>query len=138
MAGNSNSASSFFSSIGKSFNLLREWRESKETQDSFFHQANSILKENADNIRQSERQNNEERGKDISNAGASEIDVSSFNDALLAKDLKNIREEYNKRAQANAEARNLRKKAGKEREKRRDKAFSYSINLLSDLSKLGF
>ena len=131
-------AASALSGAQRTFNLLKEWRESKQDQDSFYHQANGILKETADNLREKERQNNEERGKSISKAGMSGIDVSSFNDALLAKDLKNIREEYDKQTQADAEARILKAKAVKERKKRRDKIYSYSIGLLSDLSGLGF
>ena len=84
------------------------------------------------------RQNAEDRGKKVSKAGASGIDVSSFNDALLSEDLKNTRDIYDKQKQAQENAQALRKQAGKERRNRRDKAFSYSVGLLSDLSGFGF
>ena len=136
MAGNQSTAA--MSATKNTFNLLKEWRDSKEAQKSYFHQADSLLKGNADEIRQMKRQNAEDRGKDISKAGASGIDISSFNDALLSKDLKAAQNMYDKQKQAQEQALALRKQAKNERRNRRDKAFSYSVGLLSDLSGFGF
>lgn len=126
------------SATKNTFNLLKEWRDSKETQKSYFHQAKAVLQKNADEVLQMKHQNAENRGRNISKAGASGIDVSSFNDAIFSEDLKNARNIYDKQKQALEDARVLRKQAKNERKKRRDKAFSYSIGLLSDLSGFGF
>ena len=126
------------SAAKNTFNLLKEWHESKEAQKAYFHQADSLLQNTFDEIRQMKRQKAEDRGKNISKAGASGIDLSSFNDAFLSQDLKEAQDIYDKQKQAQEEALELRRKAKKERQNRRDKAFSYSIGLLSDLSGFGF
>lgn len=119
------------------FNLLKEWRESKNTEKSHYQQADSIMQDNADELREMKRQNAQERGQNIAKAGASGVALSSFNDALLSEDLKNAREMYDKQKKAREEAWALRKLAKKERRNRREKAFSYSVGLLSDFSGLG-
>ncbi|MBO4521157.1 MAG: hypothetical protein J5787_08140 [Alphaproteobacteria bacterium] len=135
MANNQSNAA--LSASKNSFNLLKEWRDSKEAQKAYFHQANSLLRESDDEIRQMKRQNAEDAGKILSKAGASGIDLSSFNDAFLSEDLKNIRDIYDKQKQAQESAQALRKQAANERKNRRDKAFSYSVGLFSDLMNLG-
>ena len=95
-----NKASAAFSGAKSSFNLMKEWQDSKAAQNSYFHQADSLLSDYDNEIRQMKRQNAEDRGKKISKAGASGIDVSSFNDAILSEDLKNARDVYDKQIQA--------------------------------------
>lgn len=133
-----NKLSTSLSGMKNTFNLLKEWQESEEAEKSYFHQANSILKENDDEIMKMKWKNSEDRGKNVSRAGASGIDVSSFNDVLLAKDLKSRREIYERQTQAKEKAKKDMKRSQKEIEKRQKKAFSYSVGLLSDLSCLGF
>ena len=133
-----NQSAATLSATKNTFNLLKEWRESKEAQNAYFHQADSLLQNAFDEVRQMKRQSAEDRGKRVSKAGASGIDISSYNDALLSEDLKNIRDIYDKQKQAQENAGELRKQAKKEQRNRRDKAFSYSIGLLSDLSGFGF
>lgn len=133
-----NKLSTSLSGVKRTFNLLREWEESEDAEKSFFHQANSILRDNSDEIRQMKRQSAQDNGTNRAKASASGIDVSSFNDALLAEDLKHKRERYEKRKQAEEKAEILRKRARNEMENRQKKAFSYSVGLLSDISGLGF
>lgn len=133
-----NKLSTSLSGVKRTFNLLREWEESEDAEKSFFHQANSILRDNSDEIRQMKRQSAQDNGTNRAKASASGIDVSSFNDALLSEDLKHKREMYEKRKQAEEKAEILRKRARNEMENRQKKAFSYSVGLLSDISGLGF
>lgn len=133
-----NKLSTSLSGVKRTFNLLREWEESEDAEKSFFHQANSILRDNSDEIRQMKRQSAQDNGTNRAKASASGIDVSSFNDALLSEDLKHKRERYEKRKQAEEKAEILRKRARNEMENRQKKAFSYSVGLLSDISGLGF
>ena len=131
-----NKASAAFSGVKSSFNLMKEWQASKAAQDSYFHQANSILSNDEAEIRQMKRQNAEDRGKNVSKAGASGIDISSFNDAILSEDLKKGRDIYDKQLQAQGKAALLRDKAYNERRKRWGKSLSLSADLLSDWSGL--
>ena len=130
-----NSFSAILSNARSSFNILKEWRNLKEDQD---RQSNSILQNNDDDIRQTERKNRETQGEKISSAGTSGIDISSFNDALLSADLKNIREKYEKQQQAEEKIRELKSKSSADRKSKKDKLFSYSVKLLSDLNGWGF
>ena len=125
-------ASAVFSGAKSSFNLIKEWRDSKAARDNYFHQADSLLKDSEDEILRMKRQNEEERGKKISKAGASGINLSSFDDALLSDDLENARDVYDKRLQAQADAAALREKANGERRKKRGKSLSLSAELLPD------
>ena len=65
-----NRSAAALSATKNTFNLLKEWQKSKETQDAYFHQAESLLKDNDDDIGNIKRQSAEERGKNISKAGA--------------------------------------------------------------------
>lgn len=125
-------ASAVFSGAKSSFNLIKEWRDSKAARDNYFHQADSLLKDSEDEILRMKRQNEEERGKKISKAGASGINLSSFDDALLSDDLENARDVYDKRLQAQTDAVALREKANGERRKKRGKSLSFSAELLPD------
>ena len=135
MAGNQSAPA--LSAAKSTFNLLKEWRESKEAQKAYFHQADSLLQDNAEEVRQMKRQNAEDIGKDISKAGASGINLSSFNDALFSENMKNTREIYDKQKKAQEQAQALRKQAKNEERNRRNKAFSYSVGLLSDFNTIG-
>ena len=126
-------ADAAFSGVKSSINLMKEWQTSKAAQDSCFHQSDSLLNDSEADVRQIKRQNAESRGKIVSKAGASGIDVSSFNDLLLSEDLKNVCDIYDKRIQAQAKAAALRNKAYNERRKRRGKSLAFSADLLSDL-----
>lgn len=127
-----NTASSTFSGVKSSFNLMKEWRASKEARKSYFHQANSLLSDENAEIQRMKRNHAEDRGKNVSKAGASGVDLSSFNDALLSEDLKSGRDIYDKQVQAQAKAAALRNKAHNERRKKWEKSLSLSADLLSD------
>lgn len=129
-----NRSAAALSAVKNTFNLLKEWQKSKETQEDCFHQAKSLLKANDDDIDKIKRQSAEERGKNISKAGASGIDLSSFNDALLSEDLKNARNIHDEQKEAQA----LKKQAESVKRNRRNKSLSYSVGLLLDLGKWGF
>ena len=131
-----NLTSAAFSGVKSSFDLIKDWQASKAAQEAYFHQANSLLNENEAEIRKMKRKNAENRGKNVSKAGASGIDVSSFNDALLSEDLKNNRDIYDKQVQAQAKASALRNKAYNERRKKWGKSLSLSADLLADWSGL--
>ena len=128
-----NTTSAAFSGVKSSFNLMKEWQASKAAQESYFHQADSLLNNDAE-VRRMKRQNAEDRGKNISKAGASGIDVSSFNDAIMSEDLKNGRDIYDKQVEAQEKAAALRNKAYGERRKRWGKSLAFSTDLLSDWS----
>lgn len=127
-----NKASKAFSGVKSSINLLNEWRSSKEARDSYFRQADRLLSDNDDDLRQITRRNAEEKGQKISKAGVSGIDLSSFNDAFLSEDLKNADDIRGRRARTEAEAAALRNKAYGERRKKWEKSLSFSAGLLSD------
>lgn len=133
-----NRSAAALSAVKNTFNLLKEWQKSKETQEDCFHQAKSLLKANDDDIDKIKRQSAEERGKNISKAGASGIDLSSFNDAFLSEDLKNARNIHDEQKEAQEKAQALRKQAESVKRNRRNKSLSYSVGLLSDLGKWGF
>ncbi len=130
--------STAFSGAKSSFNLMKEWQASKTAQDSFFHQAARLLNDNDEDVLKIKRQYAEDRGGNISKAGASGIDVSSFNDALLSEDLKNARDIYDKQKQAQTKAAALRNKAYNERQERWRKSLVFSTGLLSDWSSMLF
>ena len=130
------STSRAFSGAKGSFNLMKEWQASKAAQDSYFHQSASLLNDNNADVLKMKRQYAEDRGRNISKAGASGLDVSSFNDALLSEDLKNARDIYDKQMQAQAKAAALRNKAHNERRKRWGKSLAFSADLLSDMGAL--
>ena len=114
------------------FNILKEWRELKDNEK---RQTETNTK--TDDLLEIKRQNAQDRGRDIARAGDSGIVLSSFNDVLLSEDLKAAREIYDKQQKAREETLALRKQAKKERRNKRDKAFVYSVGLLSDFAGSG-
>ncbi len=123
-------------SAKNTFNLLKDWQTSKDNEDDYYQQADSLLKQTQYETKKIKRENREKKGESIANAGASGIAVSSFNDALLYNDLKTAQEVYQKQEQAREQAYNLRKQAKKESRNRKNQAFSYSIGLLTDFGGL--
>ena len=101
-------------SAKNTFNLLKEWRNSKSDEDEYRRQAKEVLRQTADETRRMRNEKSAEIGKAVAKAGASGVRVSSFDDAR-------------------SEAYELRRKAEKERRGRRDKAFSYSVGLITNL-----
>lgn len=134
----SKSAFSMLANSAKStFNLLKEWQDSKDAEENYFRQADDTIRKSRAEAQKMKRENDEERGEAVAKAGASGINVSSFNDALLYNDLKTARDVYDKERQAAEQAGALRRQAGNERRNRKSKAFSYSVGLLSDLGGFG-
>ncbi len=129
--------STLMNSAKSTFNLLKEWQDSKNAEDDYYRQADNVIRQNRNETQKLKRENDEERGEAIAKAGASGINVSSFNDALLYNDLKTAREVYDKEQQAREQAYSLRRQAKNERRNRKGKAFSYSVGLLTDFGGFG-
>lgn len=129
--------STLMNSTKNTFNLLKEWQDSKNTEDDYYRQADNIIRQNRNETQKMKRENEEERGEAVAKAGASGINVSSFNDALLYNDLKTARDVYDKEQQAGEQAYSLRRQAKNERRNRKGKALSYSVGLLTDFGSLG-
>lgn len=129
--------STLMSSAKNTFNLLKEWQDSENAEDDYYRQANNVIRQNRNETQKLKRESDEERGEAVAKAGASGINVSSFNDALLYNDLKTAREVYDKEQQAREQAYSLRRQAKNERRNRKSKALSYSIGLLTDFGGFG-
>ena len=129
--------STLMNSAKNTFNLLKEWQDSKNTEKDYYLQAHNTIRQSRDETEQLKRKNKKERGTAIAKAGASGINVSSFNDALLYNDLKTAREVYDKEQNARQQAAGLRRQAANERRNRKSKAFSYTVGLLSDFGSFG-
>lgn len=129
--------STVMSSAKNTFNLLKEWQDSKDAEKDYYWQADNVIRQNRDETQKLKRENDEERGEAVAKAGASGINISSFNDALLYNDLKTAKEVYDKEQQAKEQAYNLRRQAKNERRNRKSKAFSYSVGLLTDFGGFG-
>ena len=126
----------FMNSAKNTLNLLKEWQDSKETEKDYRRQADNVMRTNYNETQKLKREKDEERGEAIAKAGASGVDVASFNDALLYGDLKSRQKIYDKKQQAADQAYSLRRQAKSERDKRKNKAFSYSVGLLTDFKGL--
>ena len=120
-------------SAKNTFNLLKEWRNSKSDEDEYRRRAKEVLRQTADETRRMRNEKPAEIGKAVATAGASGVRVSSFDDAFLSADLETAKKAYDKEDEARSEAYELRRKAEKERRGRRDKAFSYSVGLITNL-----
>lgn len=120
-------------SAKNTFNLLKEWRDSQSDEDEYRRQAKDVLNRTADETRRMRSEKSADVGKAVAKAGASGVKVSSFDDAFLAADLETAKKAYDKEEEARSQAYELRRKAEKERRNRRDKAFSYSVGLITGL-----
>ena len=129
--------STLTNSAKNTFNLLKDWQDSKDNEKDYYWQANNVIQQSRNDSKKLKRENDEETGKAIAKAGASGISVSSFNDALLYNDLKTAQEIYDKEQQAKEKAYSLKRQAKNERNNRKSKAFSYSVGLLTDFTGFG-
>lgn len=130
-------SANFFNSAKNTFNLLQEWKNSKEKEDDYYFQAQETLRKNQRNTQKLKQKNKEEQGASIAKAGASGVKVSSFNDALFYNDLKNTQEIYENERNAQQQYNSLRKKAKSEKRNRNAKLLSYSIGLISKFPGFG-
>ena len=124
--------STLINSAKNTFNLLKDWQESKKNEKDYYWQADNVIRQSRNETQKLKQENDEKKGEALAKAGASGINVSSFNDALLYNDLKTAREAYDKEQQAQEKSYTLRQQAKTERKNRKNKAFSYSVGLLSD------
>ena len=124
--------STLINSAKNTFNLLKDWQESKKNEKDYYWQADNVIRQSRNETQKLKQENDEKKGEALAKAGASGINVSSFNDALLYNDLKTAREAYDKEQQAQEKSYTLRQQAKTERKNRKNKAFSYSVGLFSD------
>lgn len=119
-------------SVKKSSKILtirQDWKDAKRAYRDSKEEAAALLEKNAWDERNLRRENDEERGKNLSRIGASGVKVSSYDDALLYNDLKSEQEaDFNKK-QARDEANRTLRKA---RAERKAAKLKYSLSLLDE------
>lgn len=119
-------------SVKKSSKILtirQDWKDAKRAYRDSKEEAAALLEKNAWDERNLRRENDEERGKNLSRIGASGVKVSSYDDALLYNDLKTEQEaDFNKK-QARDEANRTLRKA---RAERKAAKLKYSLSLLDE------
>lgn len=119
-------------SVKKSSKILtvrQDWKDAKRAYRDSKEEAAALLEKNAWDERKLRRENDEERGKNLSRIGASGVKVSSYDDALLYNDLKTEQEaDFNKK-QARDEANRTLRKA---RAERKAAKLKYSLSLLDE------
>lgn len=113
----------------KILTVRQDWKDAKRAYRDSKEEAAALLEKNAWDERKLRRENDEERGKNLSRIGASGVKVSSYDDALLYNDLKTEQEaDFNKK-QARDEANRTLRKA---RAERKAAKLKYSLSLLDE------
>lgn len=117
-------------SVKKSSKILtvrQDWKDAKRAARNLKEDAAALLEKNAWDEKKLRRENNEERGKNLSCIGASGVKAASYDDALFYNDLKTEQEaDFNKK-QAHDEARRTLRKA---RAEKKAAKLKYSLSLL--------
>lgn len=117
-------------SVKKSSKILtvrQDWNNARRDFRDAQDEARDLLKKNAWDEKKLRRENNEERGKNLSRIGASGVKAASYDDALFYNDLKAEQEaDFNKK-QAQDEARRTLRKA---RAEKKAAKLKYSLSLL--------
>lgn len=117
-------------SVKKSSKILtvrQDWNNARRDFRDAQDEARDLLEKNAWDEKKLRRENNEERGKNLSRIGASGVKAASYDDALFYNDLKTEREaDFNKK-QAQDEARRTLRKA---RAEKKAAKLKYSLSLL--------
>lgn len=113
----------------KILTVRQDWKDAKRAYRDSKEEAAALLEKNAWDEKKLRRENDEERGKNLSRIGASGVKVSSYDDALLYNDLKTEQEaDFNKK-QARDEANRTLRKA---RAERKAAKLKYSLSLLDE------
>lgn len=117
-------------SIKKTSKILtvrQDWKDAKRAYRDSKEDAAALLEKNAWDEKKLRRENDEERGKNLSRIGASGVKVSSYDDALLYNDLKTEQEADFNQKQARDEANRTLRKA---RAEKKAAKLKYSLSLL--------
>ena len=117
-------------SVKKSSKILtvrQDWNNARRDFRDAQDEARDLLEKNAWDEKKLRRENNEDRGKNLSRIGASGVKAASYDDALFYNDLKTEQEaDFNKK-QAQDEARRTLRKA---RAEKKAAKLKYSLSLL--------
>lgn len=114
---------------GKLLTIRQDWKDAKRAYRDSKEEAAALLEKNAWDERKLRRENDEERGKNLSRIGASGVKVSSYDDALLYNDLKTEQEaEFNKKQAVGEAYRSVRKA----RAEKKAAKLKYSLSLLDE------
>ena len=111
----------------KILTIRQDWKNAKLAYRDARDEARSLLEKNAWDEKKLRRENNEERGKNLSRIGASGVKAASYDDALFYNDLKTEQEADFNRKQAVGEAYRSVRKA---RAEKKAAKLKYSLSLL--------
>ena len=112
---------------GKLLTIRQDWNNARRDFRDAQDEARDLLEKNAWDEKKLRRENNEERGKNLSRIGASGVKAASYDDALFYNDLKTEQEADFNRKQAVGEAYRSVRKA---RAEKKAAKLKYSLSLL--------
>nr|DAI19105.1 MAG TPA: hypothetical protein [Caudoviricetes sp.] len=112
---------------GKLLTIRQDWNNTRRDFRDAQDEARDLLEKNAWDEKKLRRENNEERGKNLSRIGASGVKAASYDDALFYNDLKTEQEADFNRKQAVGEAYRSVRKA---RAEKKAAKLKYSLSLL--------
>lgn len=112
---------------GKLLTIRQDWNNTRRDFRDAQDEARDLLEKNAWDEKKLRRENNEERGQNLSRIGASGVKAASYDDALFYNDLKTEQEADFNRKQAVGEAYRSVRKALAEKKAAKLK---YSLSLL--------
>lgn len=121
------------SAVSTSLNLLDEWRSIKETKRENDNQVLDILRDDKEQEKQINRDKKERKGEALSEAGASGVKVSSFEDALFYHDLKAMQDIYDIRQKSFSNIMTIKDKQAASKRRKKLKMISPGINIASTL-----
>lgn len=114
---------------GKLLTIRQDWKDAKRAYRDSKEEAAALLEKNAWDEKVLRRENNEERGKNLSRIGASGVKASSYDDALFYNDLKTEQEaDFNKKQAVGEAYRSVRKA----RAEKKAAKLKYSLSLLDE------
>ena len=114
---------------GKLLTIRQDWKDAKRAYRDSKEETAALLEKNAWDERKLRRENDEERGKNLSRIGASGVKASSYDDALFYNDLKTEQEaDFNKKQAVGEAYRSVRKA----RAEKKAAKLKYSLSLLDE------
>ena len=114
---------------GKMLTIRQDWKDAKRAYRDSKEETAALLEKNAWDERKLRRENDEERGKNLSRIGASGVKASSYDDALFYNDLKTEQEaDFNKKQAVGEAYRSVRKA----RAEKKAAKLKYSLSLLDE------
>lgn len=113
---------------GKLLTIRQDWNNARRDFRDAQDEARDLLEKNAWDEKKLRRENNEERGKNLSCIGASGVKAASYDDALFYNDLKTEQEADFNRKQAVGEAY---RSVCKARAEKKAAKLKYSLSLLN-------